>query len=171
MNKLVLLLIYCLILIIYPFKSVVPKTHNININPILKAIYKLKPQIDNKTATIIATSIEYCSLDKNINWRDLVSIAYVESNFEPKIIRRVNGREVDYGIFEINQINIKQYKLNKNKLQEVVYNTKTACTIINDIRKKRSNWIGYYNTGAFSHNKSARIKYELKVAKALEKLI
>lgn len=131
-----------------------------------KAITSIKPS--EKDAAKIALAISQCAQSKNIPWKELLAVALVESNLNPKTIRKVSGRNVDYGLFQINIRTLKHYKLDKSKMTDIQYNTTAACTVINDIRKVRKNWHGYYNVGPYSKNDQKRMNYEKKLKSKLK---
>ena len=119
----------------------IPKLHGYSPNPIIKAVYKLKPSINHIEAKTIAKAIGQCYNSTRTDWRTLLSITYIESHLDRKAVRKNNGKITDYGIAQINWINVKQYHLNKHKLFDIEYNIKAACNIITDIKKIKHNCI------------------------------
>lgn len=128
---------------------------------IQRVVASLKPS--DKGAKAIAKAIRRCAQSKNIPWKDLLAVAMAESSLNPKAIRKVQGRSVDFGLFQINVKTLKHYRLDKEKMTDVDYNTDAACKVISDIRKVRKNWHGYYNVGPYSKNNQKRTAYESKI--------
>lgn len=134
-------------------------------NPVYNALKSVKTNLSDKDKGRVANAIWNCSKQHSIRWTDMLGIAKVESNLNPKSVRKVEGRWVDHGLFQINVLSIKHFKFDKAKILDPLYNTQAACKVIGEIKKVRSNWIGYYNVGPNSKRDKARLAYESKVKK------
>ena len=84
---------------------------------------------------------------------------------------RPNGSETcDHGVAQINQIWIKQWSLDRERLiNDDEYNLIVSAKILSDLKKRfskiESNWFGRYNTS----NPVKRIEYEARITKHLKK--
>lgn len=133
------------------------------INPVYATLSAVESKLSEADRISISEAIYRCSTNNNVRWTDLVSIAKIESNLNPKAIRKVDGRSVDHGLFQINIVSIKHFNFDKTRMLEPKYNVDAACKVISYVKGIRSNWIGYYNVGPYSKNDARRLAYENKV--------
>lgn len=135
------------------------------LNPAYNALKASKSDLSESDKVAVANAVMDCAKANSIRWSDILGIAKVESSFRSKIVRKVKGRWVDHGLFQINILSIKHHNLDKKRILDPLYNTQAACKIITDIKRLRKNWIGYYNVGPHSKRDEQRLAYEKKVKK------
>lgn len=79
----------------------------------LEQILNNKPTINYNFAVRLANKIDQAADKYKVPANVLAAIAMQESSYNMKAINKMSN---DYGLFQINEYNIKAYKINKDKL-------------------------------------------------------
>jgi soluble lytic murein transglycosylase-like protein len=166
-------------------------------NTICKSMLKLHPKMDHKKAYKLSNLFSRVAKKYKVNPKLLISIAYQESTFKPKTVRRVTGlvfneetgeyKEVkvgeDFCMMQIHQSNIRKMKLDVAKLlKDPRYCLEAGAKILTKYKKKYSKtekeWWTRYNAKStakraiyFNHITRHLNKLSPKRVIASEKLI
>jgi hypothetical protein len=87
----------------------------------------------------------------NINYKQLIRIAYVESKFNAKAIRHNKNYTMDYGLFQINSIHWST-TCKQHNVFTFEGNTECAAIILSMHKQHKasdSNWIGRYHSKTY----------------------
>lgn len=134
----------------------------IEVIKIEKMIDKLNPTVDSNTKTQIAYAI--CENGKvyNIDFKNLVAIAYVESRFNPYASNKCGDR----GLMQINMpVWGEELNVSERDMFNPFKSVETACKIIS-ICRENGKHITYYH----SSTPRKRIAYKQRLQNALQKL-
>lgn len=154
-------------------------------NTICKSMIKLHPKMDKKKAYKLSNLFSKVAKKYKVDPKLLVSIAYQESTFKPKTVRKVTGlvfneetgeyKEVkvgeDFCMMQIHQSNIRKMKLDVAKLlKDPKYCLEAGAKILTKYKKKHSKtekkWWTRYN----AKSKAKRAIYFNHISKHLKKL-
>jgi soluble lytic murein transglycosylase-like protein len=97
-----------------------------------------------------------------------LSVAFQESSLNVRAIGDLNPATRDYGLMQVNEANVKRFRLNRKRLvTDARYAIEAGCVILELIADDpRPYWIGLYRTGpAIKHPRS------IQIAKSYHKLV
>lgn len=130
-------------------------------------ISTINPSIDNEKATYLATIINHVSKVHNIDPYLITSILAQESLFKLEAKNCRNGKCHDFGMSQINNMTIKNYRLNKDKLTTCpIYSISSGALVLKDFKdrfekKEPNTWWTRYN----SSDRIKRKKYHKAVCR------
>lgn len=103
-------------------------------NEVSKGVKLLNEKLSNPYLKQLSATIEKHSKTYKVPWKVIVAILKVESNFDMKA---VNYPSRDFGISQINAINMKYYKIDLGKqMTDLDYAIENTCKILSNLRKK-----------------------------------
>ena len=126
--------------------------------------------ISSAYASVFMNCIKDAGYKFGINPDLLYAIAIVESNLNPKAVNINKNGTRDYGIFQINESNLRRLKISKNKAFNPCYSAYIASYILRqcvNIYGKTWKAIDCYNKGKKAKGNSLYVK---KIKKVLRKL-
>lgn len=130
--------------------------------PTMDYVKELRPHISNARAVQVSKHIETVATHHKVDPKLLAAIVRTESNFEsgikacwPWFSKRegVCRHTCDYGLAQINELWIRKWKLDPNRLQyDDRYNLGVAARILRLLQQEYAelepeNWFGRYHSG------------------------
>jgi len=140
----------------------------LNNTVIEKGITLLQPGLNIAYIKKLSAIIDKYSRKFDVDWEIIVAILKVESNFN---VKAVNYKSNDFGIGQINIINMKHYGFDLGKqLTDVDYAVHNTCLILYDLKQKyntKSQGVFQWFTRYHSYTSNYRKIYYEKLKKYL----
>lgn len=132
-------------------------------------VRSISPSTPERRVQQVSKAIEWAAEKKGVDPYLLAAVVYVESRFRPNQKacwpwmdwqQMVCRQTCDYGLGQVNEIWIKKWHLDADKLQnDDYYNLLIAATILRDLKKEYGNEPQWWSR--YHHNRdNERVKYE-----------